>query len=464
MLFSSPTFFLFFAIYFLLHVFTPLRYRTWLIIAGSTIFYASWRIEYVIVPYVLMVAAFFGAAWMSQTQEVVHRRMRLALTMVLLFAPLLLFKYTGFIVREILAPLFGPMDMPPAIPLPLGISFVTFTMTAYVVDIYRGAFTANTPFKTVLAYVLFFPHLIAGPILRPHELIPQLEAPRPARRIQTRAAILIFTAGLVKKLVFADQIGSVVDRIYAGAHFNAADALLGIYGFSVQIYCDFSGYTDMAIGLAMLLGVRLPNNFLRPYGAVSLTDFWRRWHITLSFWLRDYLYIPLGGNRGSTLLVVRNIMITMVLGGLWHGASWTFMIWGAVHGIGISFLHLLRSAGKGLFRVRLPAWLGIFLTFNFVTAAWVFFRAPNFRAATDVLSAPFTRLWPDAGTFMAHNYFFVGLIAVFLCLHKFDDHRYIKAASRYMRIELFWPMVICLWMLAISISQMSSAKFIYFDF
>jgi alginate O-acetyltransferase complex protein AlgI len=461
MLFSSPLFFLFFAVYFLLHIVTPLRYRTWLIIGGSTVFYASWRVEYVVLPYILMMAAFFGAAWMSQAQDGRQRRWRLTLTLVLLFAPLIVFKYAGFIFREILPAFTGPLDIPLVVPLPLGISFVTFTMTAYVVDIHRGAFTAHTPFKTVLAYVLFFPHLIAGPIIKPQELIPQLEAPRPARQIHIRAAILVFTAGFVKKLVFADQIAGVVDRVYVGGHYNAADALLAMFGFSMQIYCDFSGYTDMAIGLAMLLGVRLPNNFLRPYGAVSLTEFWRRWHITLSFWLRDYLYIPLGGNRGSVLLVIRNIMITMVLGGLWHGASWTFIIWGAVHGVGISFLHLMRKTST---RVRIPAWLGIFLTFNFVTTAWVFFRAPDFRAAVGVLSAPFTRAWPEAGPFVAYNYFFIGLITIFFCLHKFDDHRYIKAVARRTRVELFWPMVICLWMLAISISQMSSAKFIYFDF
>ena len=464
MLFNSPAFFLFFAVYFLLHVVTPLKYRSWLIIAGSTVFYASWRIEYVIVPYILMIAAFFGAAWMAQAREKSRRRMRLALTLILLFIPLFAFKYTGFVMREVLAPLFGQTSTLPDMPLPLGISFVTFTMTAYVVDIYRGVFAANTPFRTVLAYVLFFPHLIAGPILRPQELIPQLENPRRGRLRHVRAAVLIFTVGLVKKTIFADQIATIVDRVYADGSYNAADALLAVYGFSVQIYCDFSGYTDMAIGLSMLLGVRLPNNFLRPYAAASLTQFWRRWHITLSFWLRDYLYIPLGGNRGAAIMVVRNIMITMVLGGLWHGANWTFLIWGAIHGLGISFLHLWHRVWKGTGRFALPAPLGVFLTFNFVTAAWVFFRAPDFQAAAGVFSTLFTGHWPAAMPFLASNVFFIGLMLVFLLAHRFDDHRYIKTGARYMRAELFWPMVVFLWVLAISIGQTSSAKFIYFDF
>jgi alginate O-acetyltransferase complex protein AlgI len=463
MLFSSPIFFLFFAAYFLLHIFTPLKYRSWLIIVGSTFFYASWRIEYVVVPYVLMVAAFFGTAWMVRAQDQFHRRVRLALTLILLFTPLFTFKYTGFVVREILAPLIDQTVTLPDMPLPLGISFVTFTMTAYVVDIYRGVFAANTPFRIVLAYVLFFPHLIAGPILKPHELIPQLENLQRSRFRHARTAILIFTVGLVKKIIFADQIATVVDRIYAGGSYTAADALLAVYGFAVQIYCDFSGYTDMAIGLAMLLGVRLPNNFLRPYAASSLTEFWRCWHITLSFWLRDYLYIPLGGNRGSALIVVRNIMITMVLGGLWHGANWTFVIWGTIHGLGIAFLHLLRRTWKSA-RLPLPSSVGIFLTFNFVTAAWVFFRAPDFHAAVGVFSTLVNGSWPAVGTFLTANVFFIGLMIVFFLGHKFDDHRYIKAGARYMRAELFWPLVTFLWVLVISIGQASSAKFIYFDF
>ena len=464
MLFSSPIFFAFFAVYFLLHIFIPLRYRTLLIIVGSTVFYASWRLEYVVLPYLLMAVAFFGTAWMVQAESQSSRRSRLIFTIVLLFAPLFFFKYTDFIFRDVLGPLLGNSKNILGWPLPLGISFVTFTMTAYVVDIYHRAFTQRSSFKTVLAYVLFFPHLIAGPILRPHELIPQLERPRPAFQIHARAAILIFTIGLVKKLIFADQIAAIVDAVYSGGSHDAAQSLLAIYGFSVQIYCDFSGYTDMAIGVAMLIGVRLPNNFMRPYAATSLIEFWRRWHITLSHWLRDYLYIPLGGNRGGLWSLVRNIMITMVLGGLWHGANWTFVIWGALHGAGLSFIHAIRRISGGLRAVRMSKLIGLVLTFNFVTLAWVFFRAPNFRTAGNMLAAPFVQPWPGFSQFFSHNFFYVGLILLFFCLHPFDDHRRFRAMARYARLEIFWPFVVLLWVLAISLSQMSSAKFIYFDF
>src|SRR4029078_5291206 len=204
---------------------------------------------------------------------------------------------------------------------------------------------------------------------------------RPGRaRRRLTVPLAIFTIGLVKKLVFADKIADALDSIYrlAPGQVSAPSALLAIYGFSAQIYCDFSGYTDMAIGLALMLGVRLPNNFLRPYTAVSIVDFWRRWHITLSLWLRDYLYIPLGGNRKGRLREVRNILITMTLGGLWHGANWTFVIWGLVHGVSAAATHTIQRA-LGRTRV-MPRSVAVFLTFHLVTLAWVFFRAPGVRA------------------------------------------------------------------------------------
>ena len=264
-------------------------------------------------------------------------------TIVTLFVPLVFFKYTDFLYRDVVGPLFGIHDKILDLPLPLGVSFVTFTLTAYVVDIYRGTFQDRVSATTLTGYVLFFPHLIAGPILRPIELIPQLRRPRSALSAHFYAGLAIFTVGLVKKLVFADQIAAVVDAAYKADVLSAPQAWLAIYGFSMQIYCDFSGYTDMAIGLALVIGIRLPNNFLRPYGAFSLIDFWRRWHITLSFWLRDYLYIPLGGNRDGRLRTYVNMIITMTLGGLWHGASWTFVIWGVLHGVGVAFVHLCRD-------------------------------------------------------------------------------------------------------------------------
>jgi alginate O-acetyltransferase complex protein AlgI len=463
MLFSSPVFFVFFAAYFAVHVLLPRQWRLYLIIAGSTIFYAWWKVEYVWVPYLLMAIAYFGTIWMMRAKTDPARKWRAGIAITLLFVPLVVFKYTNFVFNDVLGPLTGGgklLDLT----LPLGVSFVTFTLTAYIVDIYRGKFPVGTAPSTLLAYVLFFPHLIAGPILRPIELIPQLEHPRRKKWLLPTAGIAVFTLGLVKKLVIADPIGGLVDAVYANAAPTGPEALLAMYGFSVQIYCDFSGYTDMAIGLAMLLGLRLPNNFLQPYCAESIVSFWRRWHITLSFWLRDYLYIPLGGNRQGRLGEVRNVLITMALGGLWHGASWTFVVWGLLHGIAVSAVHVAKKILHWTWLDRMPGWLGVMLTFHFVTLAWVFFRAPELGRAARIIAAPAIGGWGGAGELLSAHLFEISLMIVFFVLHRYDDHRRVKIATRRMRPEILWPILVAFWALAITVSQGSSAKFIYFDF
>jgi alginate O-acetyltransferase complex protein AlgI len=464
MLFSSPAFFVFFFVYFCCHLLIPPRHRIWLIICGSTIFYAWWKVEYAWLPYALMVVAYGGVEWMERASQPTARRRRAAATIVVLFLPLLVFKYTNFVYRDVVGPLFGWRGVLLHLPLPLGVSFVTFTLTAFVVDTFRRRFPSGQRAPTVLAYVLFFPHLVAGPILRPHDLIPQLDRPRPARMRRLAVPIAIFTLGLVKKLVFADQIAEAIDLVYSsGAPMTAPGALLAIYGFSAQIYCDFSGYTDMAVGLALLLGVRLPNNFLRPYAASSLIEFWRRWHITLSYWLRDYLYIPLGGSRGGPRKEARNVLITMTLGGLWHGANWTFVVWGVLHGVGVVCAHWFKrrftQPAVGLARAA-----GVLLTFHIVTMLWVFFRAASVSDALRVLAGPFRGSWVGARTYLAENVFVVLLMAVFFAVHRFDDHRRVRAAVRYVRPEILWPALGLLWMIAIAVSQGNSAKFIYFDF
>jgi alginate O-acetyltransferase complex protein AlgI len=464
MLFSSPVFFVFFAIYFAIHLLIPRQWRLYLIIVGSTVFYAWWKPEYVWLPFLLAAIAYFGARWMMAAKEPSGRKLRAAIAIVLLFLPLVIFKYANFFYGSAFGGLTGSGKLF-NLALPLGVSFITFTLTAYIVDIYRGKFPAQTPPFTVLGYVLFFPHLIAGPILRPIELIPQLEHPRRSRTLLPSAAVAIFTIGLTKKLVFADSIASLVDSVYAhAATASGPEALLAIYGFSVQIYCDFAGYTDMAIGLAMLIGLRLPRNFAQPYCAWSIVDFWRRWHMTLSFWLRDYLYIPLGGNRHGRLNEMRNIVLTMMLGGLWHGASWTFVIWGLLHGLAVSAVHAARKVLHWHWLDRMPSWLGVLLTANFVTLAWVFFRAPTLGSVGDILHAAVAGNWSGADTVLSAHLFEIVLMVLFVALHRFDDIRRIRIAAVRMRPEILWPALAALWALAITVSQGSSAKFIYFDF
>jgi alginate O-acetyltransferase complex protein AlgI len=271
--------------------------------------------------------------------------------------------------------------------LPIGISFFTFQAISYVVDVYRGE-TRAASLGDVAILQAFFPHLIAGPIVRANELLPQLRTPRDPRQVLAGPGLFLIAGGLVKKTVVADELArNVVDPVFndPSAH-SGLEVLVSIYGFAAQIYCDFSGYTDMAIGLALLLGFQLPQNFNRPYLALSLQDFWRRWHMTLSRWLRDYLYIPLGGNRDGERRTYRNLMLTMLLGGLWHGAAWTFVIWGGIHGGAMSLERWARAHWPGF---RMPAWLAWLITFHVVCLAWVFFRSPDLGTAFSMLGGLF---------------------------------------------------------------------------
>ena len=251
-----------------------------------------------------------------------------------------------------------------------------------------------TTLEKFAVYLSFFPHLVAGPIVRPGELIPQFDTPRDPRRVDTSRAFYLIATGLFKKVVIANFLAAnIVDEVFAapGQH-SSLEILIAIYAYAVQIYADFSGYTDMAIGIALLLGFSFPQNFDSPYAARSLQDFWRRWHMTLSRWLRDYVYIPLGGSRKGTVITYRNLMLTMLIGGLWHGAGWTFVVWGGIHGTGLA-LERWRKDRPGYVPprdTRARRTLERFVTFQVVCVAWVFFRADTFGVAWEMLSGLFT--------------------------------------------------------------------------
>lgn len=464
MIFSSAQFLLFFLAYLLLHFLLPGRFRVWLIIFGSAAFYVSWRVEYLWIPIFLMAVAYAGARSIAGLADAGSRRAALICTLCVLFLPLFIYKYLNFFYAEVLGLLGSPSDKLLDIALPLGISFITFTLTAYVVDIYSGRYPRVEKPQSVLAYVLFFPHLIAGPILRPAELLPQISHQRKTTLRRFKTGLAIFTSGFVKKMLFADQIAELVDRVYGAAHPSGPEALLGVYGFSAQIYCDFSGYTDMAIGIALLLGVGLPTNFYRPYTARNLVEFWRRWHVTLSTWLRDYLYIPLGGNRQGPARKMVNLMTTMLLGGLWHGANWTFVVWGAMHGLGLCVVNGFTSLSRRYALPGLPRWVGVFLTFQFVSLAWVYFRAPNVGSAHAILSACICGGWDSAADVFSANLYVVLLLAAFLLFHAYDELTRVRILARRARAALFWPAILFCWVISIAVSQGSSAKFVYFDF
>lgn len=283
--------------------------------------------------------------------------------------------------------------------LPIGISFYTFQAISYVTDCYRRKIEPSKSLLDYAFYMTFFPHLVAGPIVRAVDFLPQVQQNPTVEYSKSQRGLFLILKGLIKKAILADFIAQYADLVFANPlGFNALETLLGIYTYTLQIYCDFSGYTDMAIGLALLMGYELNENFKNPYHATSPTDFWHRWHISLSTWLRDYLYIPLGGNRYGSLLTQLNLLVTMLLGGLWHGASLKFILWGAVHGLALVIhkqldkVSFLKSFFEKLFIGRWLAWL---ITFHLVAFCWVPFRAADMETTLSIFQSLFWGWFPD---------------------------------------------------------------------
>jgi D-alanyl-lipoteichoic acid acyltransferase DltB (MBOAT superfamily) len=406
MLFPTTSFALFFAAVFtanwLLSRF-PTRWRLFMI-AASYFFYAwwDWRLVWLLAASTII----SQSAALAVARSGGPRGRKLAMTAGVAgnLGLLCWFKYYGFFAVSLDNALHG-VGLGSAMPLvqmtlPVGISFFTFMGISYVVDVYRGE-TKPAPWLDFAVHQSFFPHLIAGPIVRANELIPQIQRRRDPRSVDVARAAYLIWGGLFKKVVLSSFLAAaIVDPVFGApsAH-SSLEILVAVYAYAVQIYADFSGYTDIAIGVAMLLGFRLPQNFDAPYTARSLQEFWRRWHMTLSRWLRDYLYIPLGGSKGSTAMTYRNIMITMALGGLWHGAAWTFVAWGLLHGIGLvvgrrrqTRAEARVAAGATLPPAR-PA-LQRLGTFHFVCLGWLLFRSDSLQTAWTMLTRLFTAWGP----------------------------------------------------------------------
>jgi len=392
MLFNTPQFFAFLLVVLVLFYASPRGARKWILLAASYFFYMSWNPKFIALLLTLT-AIDYTAALAIERNSGARRKLFLIAGLTGNLGFLGFFKYYNFL-GDNLALLLGrpPHSFALAIILPLGISFHTFQSMSYIVDVYRGQ---QKPIRNPVEYALFiafFPQLVAGPIVRAREFFADLYAWRPPVNAEQLRGILLIVLGLAKKMVLADQFAQIADLYFAhaGGHPGAASAWKGTGAFALQIFFDFSGYSDMAIGMALLLGFHFPQNFRRPYLAFSITDFWHRWHMSLSRWLRDYLYIPLGGNRHGTLKTYRNLMLTMLLGGLWHGASWNFAIWGGYHG---ALLAVERMAGRKFFEREPPVWIypfRVLFTVALVTIGWVFFRAANFADSRYIIGQMFS--------------------------------------------------------------------------
>lgn len=388
MLFNSYLFIFAFLPIMLIGYFWLLRQRlilgskVWLV-GGSLFFYGYWNIVYVPLLLGSILVNFFVGSALSNTYPMrITKKKLLTVGIIFNIGLLAYFKYTDFLLDNFNG-IFGS-DIPlPHIILPLGISFFTFTQIAFLVDAYREK-VKEYDLLNYMLFVTYFPHLLAGPILHHAEMMPQFIS-RWNWTVKWRnsaVGLFLFSIGLFKKVVIADTLAEWANTGFdAATTLNLFEAWATSLSYSLQLYFDFSGYTDMAIGISLMFNIRLPINFNSPYKAKNIQDFWRRWHITLSRFLRDYIYIPLGGNKVGRYRNYGNLFTVFLIGGLWHGASWMFVIWGALHGIAIVIHRIWRDFG-----FKMWGWLGWLITFNFVNAAWVFFRAKDFSSAEKVLS------------------------------------------------------------------------------
>lgn len=419
MIFSSFTFLFFFLTVLLLVIVAPQRIRKFILLAASYFFYGYWDYRFLVLIFASTVVDFGVGRWLSHVARPSYRKLLLTLSIITNLGFLGFFKYYNFFVDSANAVLstwgWGVSNL--HIILPVGISFFTFQTMSYTIDVYRRKLEPVEHFADFALFVAFFPQLVAGPIVRASDFLPQLKRPVRVTSANLWAGSQIFIIGLFKKLMIADAVAPLVDRVYAyPGYFDSYTVWLAVIAYSLQIYGDFSGYSDMAIGCARILGYRFHRNFDMPYLSRDIAEFWRRWHISLSSWLRDYLYIALGGNRKGHMRTYANLMLTMTLGGLWHGASWNFVAWGVLHGLALSVHRAWRhrqgavqasSGSRRLVRTTVSA----VATFLFVTLVWVLFRAPDTQTGLTIYSKLFL-LTPDGAAW----HYTLAYVAVVWCI------------------------------------------------
>ncbi|MCC6573903.1 MAG: MBOAT family protein [Planctomycetes bacterium] len=394
MLFTSPVFLIFFLVVFgLVALPSPWKLRKFVLMAASFLFYSAWNPPFTLLLVLSTVMDYGLGLAMGATEKQGARRALLIISLIVNLGVLAAFKYANFLSENFIgiahAVGWDVHLAPWSIVLPVGISFYTFQTLSYTIDVYRKQLKPTRSLIDFGLFVSFFPQLVAGPIVRASEFLPQLDTPKRATSAQLSWAFVLFALGLFKKVFLADALfAPVVEAVYnPWAKLSLMESWVGTYAFAGQIFCDFSGYSDMAIALAMSFGFALPDNFRGPYGSVGFSDFWQRWHLTLSRWLRDYLYIPLGGNRVGKVRVYFNLMLTMLLGGLWHGASWNFVLWGGLHGLFLIGERAVKFAVGRRPLSRFSVFVLALITFHLICIAWVPFRASDFGHTLSMLKS-----------------------------------------------------------------------------
>ena len=474
MIFSSGVFLLLFLgfslVYWALGTKTTLRLM--FVTAFSYYFYYKSSGFYFFLLAIVTVSDYYMARMISEVRDTsrMTAKFLIIFSLTLDLGLLFYFKYTNFF-GEMWASLTGGTFSALDIFLPVGISFFTFQSLSYTIDVYRGQLKPLDNILDYAFYVSFFPQLVAGPIVRARDFIPQIRRPLCVTNEMIGRGVFLIIAGLFKKAVISDYISvNFVERVFAQPDlYSGLENLLAVYGYTLQIYCDFSGYSDMAIGLALLLGFQFPKNFDSPYKSQSITEFWRRWHISLSSWLKDYLYISLGGNRKGKFRQYLNLMITMLLGGLWHGASLNFIVWGGFHGLMLvfdklfntSFLNRQKEGTSGV------SWWRILITFHLAAFAWIFFRNQTFEGSFLMLEQIFTNFQPQIFLQWATSYWAVGLLMVLGYVLHFLPQSWSERTQHFVTrspLVVQALLIVVVIFIVIQVKSSDVQPFIYFQF
>lgn len=479
MLFNSYAFAIFLPIVFAIYWILPHKYRWGVILVSSYYFYMSWNAKFVFLILFTTFVSYLAARLIDGENDKRKKKIILALTAIICLGVLFFFKYFNFLSESITQLLrFANIETDSVVLnllLPVGISFYTFQTLSYVIDVYRGDVPAERHFGYYAAFISFFPQLVAGPIERTENLLPQIKAKHEFNYEQATYGLTLMAWGYFKKLVIADTLSTYVSTVYdAPQKFSGFALVLATVFFTLQIYCDFSGYSDIAIGTAKLLGINLMTNFKSPYFSQSVKEFWSRWHISLSTWFRDYVYIPLGGNRVSKPRHAFNLMITFLASGLWHGASWTFVVWGGIHGFAQIIENAIWGKAKPSKNVFLK-WIRILVVFIFAAFAWIFFVSDSMTDATYVITHmltgindPIAYLYRGFSNIGMGRYMLVQELIVIAILTIYDFislKRDVIGDIQKKPCMIRWCMYLSLTLIIIFFSQKGvAAEFVYFQF
>jgi D-alanyl-lipoteichoic acid acyltransferase DltB (MBOAT superfamily) len=474
MVFNSIHFVLFFAVVYALYRALPHRAQNWMLLAASYYFYAAWDWRFLSLLIGSTLVDFFVARYLWRAADPVRRRWALVASLAFNLGMLGFFKYFNFF-EESLAAVFAGLGwrldfVTINVLLPIGISFYTFMTISYVIDVYRREIEPTRSLPDFALFVAYFPHLVAGPILRASLLLPQIARPRVIHREQIVAGLWLVGWGYFQKMFVADNLARLVDTVFGpSASPSGLDVLVAVYAFAFQIYGDFAGYSNIARGVSKLMGIELNVNFLFPYFVISPQEFWRHWHISLSTWLRDYLYIPLGGNRGGELRTNRNLMITMALGGLWHGAAWTFVIWGVYQGVVLVVARRIARVGRAA-GWRAPAgltWPRVLLAllmFQVTCYGWLIFRAESAAQLAEFTRLLFTDLRPSAVTVSSLVVPFLLTVAPLLAVHAYQARHGSELAPLSAPLPWRYAVYGAVFYLVLLFGDFEGAQFIYFQF